>query len=52
MTRFPRVTGKDVMAVLQRRGYILVHIRGSHHYLEPLGGGPYVTVPIHAGRIL
>jgi predicted RNA binding protein YcfA (HicA-like mRNA interferase family) len=52
MTRAPRVTGKEVLGALQRRGYVLVHVRGSHHYLEPPGGGPYVTVPVHAGKTL
>jgi predicted RNA binding protein YcfA (HicA-like mRNA interferase family) len=52
MTRLPRVAGKEVMAAIQRSGYILVHVRGSHHYLEPPGGGPYVTIPIHAGKTL
>jgi predicted RNA binding protein YcfA (HicA-like mRNA interferase family) len=52
MSRLPRVTGKDVLTALQRNGYTLIYIKGSHHYLEPPGGGPYITVPIHPGKIL
>ncbi|HHY95159.1 MAG TPA: addiction module toxin, HicA family [Firmicutes bacterium] len=52
MTRLPRVSGKDVVRALQRGGFRLVHIRGSHHYLEPPGGGVLVTVPVHGSRVL
>ncbi|MBC7335675.1 MAG: type II toxin-antitoxin system HicA family toxin [Clostridia bacterium] len=52
MTRLPRVSGKDVVRALQRGGFTLVHIRGSHHYLEPPGGGLLVTVPVHGSRVL
>ncbi|MDI6895309.1 MAG: type II toxin-antitoxin system HicA family toxin [Bacillota bacterium] len=37
---------------LQRGGFRLVHVRGSHHYLEPPGGGLLVTVPVHGSRVL
>ncbi|MDI6894580.1 MAG: type II toxin-antitoxin system HicA family toxin [Bacillota bacterium] len=52
MTRLPRVSGKDVVRALQRGGFRLVHVRGSHHYLEPPGGGLLVTVPVHGSRVL
>jgi len=52
MTRLPRVSGKDVVRALQRGGFRLVHVRGSHHYLEPPGGGLLVTVPVHGNRVL
>lgn len=50
--RLPRASGKDVMAALTRSGFRLVHIRGSHHYLEPPGGGKLVTVPVHGNKTL
>jgi len=52
MTRLPRVSGKDVVRALERGGFRLVHVRGSHHYLEPPGGGLVVTVPVHGSRVL
>ena len=52
MTRLPRVTGKDVKRALLKNGFKIVHVRGSHHYLEPVGGGSLVTIPIHPGKIL
>jgi predicted RNA binding protein YcfA (HicA-like mRNA interferase family) len=50
--RLPRVSGKDVVRALQRGGFRLVHVRGSHHYLEPPSGGLLVTVPVHGSRVL
>jgi len=52
MTRLPRVTGKEVMGALMRKGFSLLYVRGSHHYLQPPEGGLLVTVPIHPGRTL
>jgi predicted RNA binding protein YcfA (HicA-like mRNA interferase family) len=46
------VSGKEVLAALLRAGFKEVHVRGSHHYLEPPQGGSLVTVPVHAKRIL
>lgn len=50
--RQPRLSGKDMVAVLKRAGFTLIHIEGSHHYLVPLGGGTLVTVPVHTNKIL
>jgi len=50
--RLPRASGKDVMAALIRAGFKVVHVRGSHHYLEPPGGGLLVTVPVHGNKTL
>ena len=50
--RLPRVSGKDVMNVLIRANFKVVHVRGSHHYLEPPGGGLLVTVPVHGSQTL
>ncbi len=52
MTRLPRDSGKAVVRALERAGFVLVHIRGSHRYLRPPGAGQLVCVPIHGGRDL
>ncbi|MDN5302003.1 MAG: hypothetical protein PWQ60_1517 [Thermoanaerobacteraceae bacterium] len=49
--RLPRMTGKEVIKALSKKGFRLVHIHGSHHYLEGPKGN-LVTVPVHAGDIL
>jgi Predicted periplasmic or secreted lipoprotein len=48
----PRLTGKEILTTLTRHGYRLIHVRGSHHYLEPLDGQGLVTVPVHSGKIV
>ena len=50
--RFPAVTGKDVLRALQRVGWNVFHIRGSHHRLRHNETGRKVTLPIHAGKTL
>ncbi|HPA45271.1 MAG TPA: type II toxin-antitoxin system HicA family toxin [bacterium] len=49
--RLPRVTAKEVIHVLERRGFILSRSSGSHHiYRDPTG--IRITIPVHAGKIL
>lgn len=52
MTRLPRASGKAVVRALERAGFVLVHVRGSHHYLRRPGAGQLVCVPVHGGRDL
>ena len=52
MTRLPRVSGKAVVRALERAGFVLVHIRGSHHYLRRPGAQQLVCVPVHGNRDL
>jgi predicted RNA binding protein YcfA (HicA-like mRNA interferase family) len=52
LTRLPRASGKAVLRALKRAGFVLVHIRGSHHYLRRPGAGQLVCVPVHGGRDL
>ena len=50
--KLPRVTGEKTVKALQRAGFSVVHIRGSHHYLHDPKQDSIVTVPIHAKKIL
>lgn len=52
MSRLPRITGKDILSAFTRHGYRLIHLRGSHHYLEPPDGQGLITIPVHAGKIV
>ena len=52
MTRLPSASGKAVVAALQRAGFTLTHIRGSHHYLHKPGAAGLVVVPVHGNRDL
>lgn len=45
------IPGKDVVKALQKAGFELVRVKGSHHRLRnPNSDGLDVTVPVHAGR--
>jgi predicted RNA binding protein YcfA (HicA-like mRNA interferase family) len=52
LTRFPRATGREVLAALLREGFTLTHVRGSHHYLRKPGVTGLVVVPVHGNRTL
>ena len=51
MTRLPRVSGKEVLAALKRRGFKVINVEGSHYQLHR-PGSKLVTVPIHRKEIL
>jgi predicted RNA binding protein YcfA (HicA-like mRNA interferase family) len=49
--RLPRITAKEIVRVLERRGFSLTRSSGSHQiYKDP--GGRRATVPAHSGKIL
>ncbi|HKP54598.1 MAG TPA: type II toxin-antitoxin system HicA family toxin [Chloroflexia bacterium] len=52
MPRLPRASGKEVLQALQREGFQLSHVRGSHHYLKQPGVTALVVVPIHGNQPL
>lgn len=35
MSKYPAVTGKEVIAALQQIGFVVVRVRGSHHFFAP-----------------
>ena len=50
--RFPRLTAKEVVVVLQRHGFVLVSQRGSHRKWRNEETGRQVIVPYHKGKQL
>ncbi len=50
MAKLPRVTGKEMVRFLERQGFGLVRVRGSHHYFER--DSTHTTVPVHGNRNL
>ena len=48
MNSLPSFTGKELVARLQKFGFAVVRIRGSHHLLRHEDGRTTV-VPVHAG---
>jgi predicted RNA binding protein YcfA (HicA-like mRNA interferase family) len=51
MTQYSALTGKQVVAALQRLGFEVVRTRGSHHFVKhPDGRG--TVVPVHSGETI
>ena len=50
MAKLPRVTGKEMRQFLEREGFELLRVRGSHHFYqrEELR----TSVPVHGNRPL
>lgn len=51
MSRLPRVTGRQLILALQKAGFAVVRVRGSHHHLRHADGRKTI-VPIHGGEII
>ena len=49
--RLPRVTAREIIRVLERRGFVLARSSGSHHIYKS-AAGKRATVPVHAGQTL
>lgn len=50
--RLPALKAKDLIRVLQKDGFVLVHQKGSHATYKNPATNKRVTVPIHPGRDL
>jgi len=51
MTKVPRLTGQKLVTALQKVGFEVIRIKGSHHFLRHPDGRSTV-VPIHRGETL
>ena len=51
MSRLPRLTGSEVVRVLQKAGFEVIRQRGSHIYMRHVDGRATV-VPVHKGEDL
>jgi predicted RNA binding protein YcfA (HicA-like mRNA interferase family) len=50
MGRLPRIAGKEMVKLLERLGFRVARIHGSHHFMER--GDQRTTVPVHGSRDL
>jgi len=48
----PRITGKQVVAALQKLGFKVQRVQGSHHFLFHAEKDVVVSVPVHAGKTI
>jgi predicted RNA binding protein YcfA (HicA-like mRNA interferase family) len=51
MTALPSVRGKNLVAALEKAGFKVVRVKGSHHFLRH-GDGRTTVVPVHAGETI
>lgn len=49
--RLPKMTGRNVIKILQNKGFQVSRIKGSHHFLRHCDGRTTV-VPVHSGEII
>ena len=49
MNKLPSLTGADMLRALQRAGFVVVRIRGSHHFVRHPDGRATV-VAVHTGE--
>ena len=50
--RLPSVSGKQLVKVLERRGWYVKRVRGSHHILRHPEIPDAVPIPVHGNRPL
>jgi len=51
MAQLPQVRGRELMAALRRAGFVVIRIKGSHHFMQHRDGRTTV-VPIHSGETI
>jgi len=52
MPRLPVVTGRDTRKALEKAGFVVIRVKGSHHFMRRPGDSKGVPVPIHGSRDL
>ncbi|MFO8057772.1 MAG: type II toxin-antitoxin system HicA family toxin [bacterium] len=50
--KLARLTGKEMCSILEKKGFVLKRVKGSHHIHTKAGLDGYVTVPVHSKEIL
>ena len=51
MAKAPKLTGKDLIKVLGKLGFVVIRIKGSHHRLKH-NDGRFTTIPVHTNEII
>jgi len=51
MTRLPALRPREVIAALEKAGFVVVRVKGSHYQLRNPESGRRVTVPFHGGDL-
>jgi predicted RNA binding protein YcfA (HicA-like mRNA interferase family) len=51
MSRLPRLTGSELIGVLEKADFRVIRVKGSHHRLRH-ADGRVTTVPVHGSEIV
>ncbi|HEX9048711.1 MAG TPA: type II toxin-antitoxin system HicA family toxin [Verrucomicrobiae bacterium] len=51
MPRLPRLRGRELVTALRRAGFVVLRVKGSHHFLQH-ADGRCTVVPVHAGETI
>jgi predicted RNA binding protein YcfA (HicA-like mRNA interferase family) len=51
MTSVPSLTGKELLSILKKAGFVVLRVKGSHHFLHHQDGRSTV-VPVHSGETI
>ena len=51
MTTLPSLTGKELLVVLKKAGFVVLRVKGSHHFIQH-DDGRSTVVPIHSGETI
>lgn len=51
MARLPRLRGREVVVALRHAGFVVLRIKGSHHFMQH-SDGRRTVVPVHAGETI
>lgn len=51
MPKLPRIKGKQLLKALEKSGFLVFRVKGSHHFMKH-SDGRCTVVPIHSGEII
>ena len=51
MSQFPSLTGKQLISLLKKKGFLPIRQKGSHLFMQHLDGRATV-VPVHTGEAI
>lgn len=51
MPKLPRVSGKEVVRRLRQHGFVVMRVKGSHHFMQHADGLATV-VPVHGNEVI
>jgi len=50
VANLPRPSGKELVRFLEQQGFVVLRVRGSHHFMER--GDARTSVPVHGNKTM